>query len=46
MNPSASSQVKQYSQSVSGLFKLMIQENEEEFTTRVKTVHTVYMKIK
>ncbi|PKY59493.1 Prephenate dehydrogenase [Rhizophagus irregularis] len=37
MNPSARSQVKQYAQSVSDLFKLMVQEKEEEFTARVKT---------
>ncbi|CAG8663880.1 7539_t:CDS:10 [Cetraspora pellucida] len=37
MNPSAKTQIQQYSQSVSDLFKLMIQEKEEEFTTRVKT---------
>ncbi|CAG8687282.1 3131_t:CDS:10, partial [Acaulospora morrowiae] len=36
MNPKARSQVKQYAQSVSDLFKLMIQEKEEEFTNRVK----------
>ncbi|CAG8552056.1 15233_t:CDS:10, partial [Acaulospora colombiana] len=36
MNPSARSQIKQYAQSVSDLFKLMIQEKEEEFTKRVK----------
>ncbi|RHZ55431.1 hypothetical protein Glove_415g14 [Diversispora epigaea] len=37
MNPNAKSQVKQYAQSVSDLFKLMIQEKKEEFTNRVKT---------
>ncbi|KAF0373301.1 Prephenate dehydrogenase [Gigaspora margarita] len=37
MNPTAKIQIKQYSQSVSDLFKLMIQEKEEEFTARVKT---------
>ncbi|CAG8470758.1 10361_t:CDS:10 [Diversispora eburnea] len=42
MNPSAKSQVKQYSQSVSDLFKLMIQEKKEEFTNRVRTVDCWY----
>ncbi|GBC09756.1 hypothetical protein RclHR1_00910006 [Rhizophagus clarus] len=36
MNPSAKLQIQQYAQSVSDLFKLMIQEKEEEFRTRVK----------
>ncbi|CAG8454556.1 4039_t:CDS:10 [Ambispora gerdemannii] len=36
MNPSAKVQVHQYAQSVSDLFKLMIQEKEEEFSKRVK----------
>ncbi|KAJ3129944.1 prephenate dehydrogenase (NADP(+)) [Nowakowskiella sp. JEL0407] len=35
MNPSAKIQVRQFSQSVSDLFKLMIQEKEKEFTERV-----------
>nr|CAG8546862.1 311_t:CDS:10 [Entrophospora candida] len=36
MNPSAKVQIEQYAQSVSDLFKLMIQEKEAEFTKRVK----------
>ncbi|RGB40982.1 hypothetical protein C1646_348728 [Rhizophagus diaphanus] len=36
MNPSAKLQIQQYAQSVSDLFKLMIQEKETEFRTRVK----------
>ncbi|CAB4396908.1 unnamed protein product [Rhizophagus irregularis] len=36
MNPSAKLQIQQYAQSVSDLFKLMIQEKEIEFRTRVK----------
>lgn len=45
MNPSARSQVKQYVQSVSDLFKLMVQEKEEEFTTRVKTVRDLSINV-
>lgn len=40
MNPSAKLQIQQYAQSVSDLFKLMIQEKEIEFRTRVKKVKT------
>ena len=40
MNPSAKIQIQQYAQSVSDLFKLMIQEKEIEFRTRVKKVKT------
>lgn len=40
MNPSAKLQIQQYAQSVSDLFKLMIQEKEEEFRARVKKVKT------
>ncbi|CAI2162595.1 18342_t:CDS:10 [Funneliformis geosporum] len=36
MNPSAKTQIQQYAQSVSDLFKLMIQEKEKEFKSRVK----------
>ncbi|CAG8609465.1 1261_t:CDS:10 [Ambispora leptoticha] len=36
MNPSAKTQIHQYAQSVSDLFKLMIQEKEEEFSNRVR----------
>ncbi|KND02948.1 prephenate dehydrogenase (NADP(+)) [Spizellomyces punctatus DAOM BR117] len=36
LNPSARPQVRQYANSVSELFKLMIQEKEEEFRKRVK----------
>ncbi|CAG8479844.1 9684_t:CDS:10 [Paraglomus brasilianum] len=36
MNPSAEIQIRQYAQSVSDLFKLMIQEKQEEFENRVK----------
>ncbi|TPX38489.1 hypothetical protein SeMB42_g06712 [Synchytrium endobioticum] len=36
LNPSAQRQVRQYAQSVSLLFRLMIQEKKEEFTDRVK----------
>ncbi|KAI8812510.1 hypothetical protein BJ742DRAFT_21072 [Cladochytrium replicatum] len=35
MNPTAHKQVQQYAQSVSDLFKLMIQEKAEEFTERI-----------
>jgi prephenate dehydrogenase (NADP+) len=38
MNPSAKIQIQQYAQSVSDLFKLMIQEKEEEFRLRIKKV--------
>jgi hypothetical protein len=42
MNPSAKHQIHQYSQSVSELFKMMIQEREEEFGKRVyKVIRTV-----
>jgi prephenate dehydrogenase (NADP+) len=46
MNPSAKSQIRQYAQSVSDLFKLMIQEKEVEFRTRVKKVKFFIMLIK
>ncbi|KAI9197426.1 uncharacterized protein BJ171DRAFT_519509 [Polychytrium aggregatum] len=36
MNPSAQLQVRQYARSVSELFKLMIQEREDEFRQRLK----------
>jgi len=36
MNPSAMRQVHQFSKSVNELFKLMIQENREEFVKRIK----------
>ncbi|TPX37670.1 hypothetical protein SmJEL517_g00579 [Synchytrium microbalum] len=36
LNPSAQQQVKQYAQSVSDLFGLMIQEKKEEFSLRVR----------
>ncbi|KAG9299585.1 hypothetical protein G9A89_020756 [Geosiphon pyriformis] len=36
LNPSAKVQIHQYAQSVSDLFKLMIQEKEKEFRNRVK----------
>src|SRR5215469_15777701 len=38
MNPSAKAQIRQYSLSVTALFKLMIQEKKQEFIERVKTV--------
>ena len=41
MNTSAKIQIQQYAQSVSDLFKLMIQEKEEEFRIRVKQVKTI-----
>ena len=41
MNPSAEIQIRQYAQSVSDLFKLMIQEKQEEFENRVKLVRIV-----
>ncbi|KAI8378811.1 hypothetical protein EDC96DRAFT_473697 [Choanephora cucurbitarum] len=37
MNPTAKVQITQYALSVADLFKLMIQEKEEEFRARVKT---------
>ena len=37
LNPSARSQVSQYAQSVSALFKLMIQEKEADFRSRITT---------
>jgi len=37
MNPSAKRQIKQYAQSATDLFKLMIQERKEEFVNRVRT---------
>jgi prephenate dehydrogenase (NADP+) len=36
MNPIARHQITQYARSVSDLFKLMIQEREDEFRARVK----------
>ncbi|KAJ3085994.1 prephenate dehydrogenase (NADP(+)) [Quaeritorhiza haematococci] len=36
MNPSAKPQIRQYAQSVSDLFKLMIQEKEQEFRERLE----------
>ncbi len=36
LNPSAQLQVKQYAQSVSDLFKLMIQEKAQELQSRIK----------
>ena len=41
MNPSAEIQICQYAQSVSDLFKLMIQEKQEEFENRVKLVRII-----
>jgi len=38
LNPSAKAQVRQYSLSVAALFKLMIQEKEEEFVSRIRAV--------
>lgn len=38
LNPSAKAQVRQYSLSVAALFKLMIQEKEEEFVARIRAV--------
>jgi len=38
MNPSAKRQAAQYAQSTTDLFKLMIQEKEEEFSTRIRKV--------
>ncbi|KAI9106132.1 hypothetical protein DFS34DRAFT_644932 [Phlyctochytrium arcticum] len=35
LNPSARNQIRQYANSVSELFKLMIQEREEEFRSRI-----------
>jgi len=37
MSPSAMRQVHQFSKSVNELFKLMVQENREEFVKRIKT---------
>jgi prephenate dehydrogenase (NADP+) len=36
MNPSAKEQIKQYAQSATDLFKLMIQEEKDEFISRVR----------
>lgn len=38
MNPSARIQITQYAKSVADLFKLMIQEKEEEFRARIRQV--------
>jgi prephenate dehydrogenase (NADP+) len=38
MNPSARIQITQYAKSVADLFKLMIQEKEEEFRNRIREV--------
>lgn len=38
MNPSARIQITQYAKSVADLFKLMIQEKEEEFRSRIREV--------
>jgi prephenate dehydrogenase (NADP+) len=38
MNPSARIQITQYAKSVADLFKLMIQEKEEEFRARIRRV--------
>lgn len=38
MNPIANIQITQYARSVADLFKLMIQEKEDEFRARVKAV--------
>lgn len=37
LNPSAKQQIKQYAESVTDLFKLMLGGNREEFSKRVKT---------
>lgn len=43
LNPFAKEQIRQYAQSVSELFKLMIQEDREGFTTRVlKAGETIF----
>lgn len=36
MNPIAKVQITQYAKSVADLFKLMIQEKEQEFRARIK----------
>jgi len=38
LNPSAKQQIRQYSKSVSTLFRMMIQEQEEEFNKRIREV--------
>jgi prephenate dehydrogenase (NADP+) len=38
MNPSARIQITQYARSVADLFKLMIQEKEDEFRARIMKV--------
>lgn len=45
MNPIAKIQTAQYARSVADLFKLMIQEKEEEFRSRIKRVFDVILQI-
>lgn len=44
LNPSAKPQIRQYAKSVSELFKLIIQEREQEFKERIKSVRKHHIK--
>lgn len=43
MNPIAKVQITQYAKSVADLFKLMIQEKEQEFRARIKQASHLYI---